>query len=287
MTVAVLDTGIDLTHPAFTGKLVPGYDFVDNDDNPSEVGVTHQGAYGHGTHVAGIIALTAPNAKIMPIRILDSNGEGELWRVTAAIIWAAQHGAKIINISFGYNSDPRLLHDLLDVCEGVPTADGKRFPELNGNQLIVISGAGNGGNGNPIYPSGNRIDPQLGVGAINRFDNLTDFTTMSVGRSGTERFIRSIAPGENIVSTLPGGRYGVWSGTSMAAPIVSGIAALIRSLDPTSVPHLVVGRISDTGIQWDCTHPTRGEIKTSRVDAYCAVSNNTSCGVPRTGSCNR
>ena len=128
--------------------------------------------------------------------------------------------------------------------------------------------------------AGNRIDPQLGVGATTRFDTLADFTTMSVGRSGGDRFIRAVAPGENIVSAIPGGRYGVWSGTSMAAPIVSGIAALIRARDAVSAPHSIVERISETGILWDYAHPTRGLIKTNRVDALCAVTNNRACSVP-------
>ena len=73
--IAVLDTGVDLNHPAFAGKLVQGKDFVDNDDDPSEVGTLRiNPTYGHGTHVAGIIALMAPTAKIMPIRVLDQNG---------------------------------------------------------------------------------------------------------------------------------------------------------------------------------------------------------------------
>ena len=105
--VAVLDTGIDLTHPAFAGRLVPGYDFVDDDNDPSEEGVLHQNpAFGHGTHVAGIIHLTAPDAKIMPLRILDENGEGQLWRVKDAIVWAAHHLPKgkrlVVNMSFAY-----------------------------------------------------------------------------------------------------------------------------------------------------------------------------------------
>ena len=286
VVVAVLDTGIDPDHPQFAGRLVPGWDFVSNDNDPREVGVLRQNpVYGHGTHVAGIIALTAPEAKIMPIRILDENGEGELWRVVAAIIWAANHGADVVNISFGYNVEPLLLKNLLHNCD-VPPPGTQLFPELNGNKLVVISGAGNGGNANPIYPAGTRIDPQLGVGASTRLEHLATFSTMSVEGVSSSRFIRAVAPGENIVSTLPGGRYGMWTGTSMSAPITAGIAALLKARVPTLDPHMIVDRIVETGVKWDCDHPTRGgRIRTTRVDAFCALTNG-DCG-QNTNACSQ
>jgi subtilisin family serine protease len=76
--IAILDTGIDATHPALAGHLLPGYDFVDNDNDPSEVGSLQTGPWGHGTHVAGLIALIAPEAKIIPIRVLDQHGVGNV-----------------------------------------------------------------------------------------------------------------------------------------------------------------------------------------------------------------
>ena len=107
--VAVLDTGIDKTHPLFAGKLLPGRDFVDNDNDPSEVGTSGVGAYGHGTHVAGIVLMVAPDAKIIPIRVLDQNGVGNVWTLSKALNYAANpdgnpatdDGANIINLSLG------------------------------------------------------------------------------------------------------------------------------------------------------------------------------------------
>ena len=275
VTVAILDTGIDLTHPAFAGKLVPGYDFVDNDNDPSEVGVLRQGSFGHGTHVAGIVALTAPDAKIMPIRILDSNGEGELWRVTQAIIWAANNGADIINISFGYPQNVEVLKDLLDACDDGLTVDGKIFPEIGANRLAVVAGAGNGGNNLPIYPAAERLDGELGVGSSTRYDLLSNFSTFN------RDWIRVIAPGENIVSALPDGRYGVWSGTSMSAPIVSGVAALVKAKFPALTPDEVLNRVKETGVRIDYNTSPRGRIQSSRVDALCAVMNNQNCLLPQ------
>ena len=98
-----------------------------------------------------------------------------------------------------------------------------------------------------------------------------------------DRWVRVVAPGENIVSSLPGGRYGVWNGTSMSAPIVSGIAALVKSANPTLLLKDLVERVEETGHEWDCQLPSRGiTMETSRVDALCALTNNQACAPPRT-----
>jgi subtilisin family serine protease len=295
-----LDTGIDLNHPAFAGRLVPGYDFVDNDNDPSEVGVLRENpSYGHGTHVAGIIALTAPNAKIMPIRVLDTDGEGRLWQIARAILWAADpdgtpdtpDGASIINMSFGYPPEPgnqlrrnRFLHDLMEGCDGVPVPGEQTFGERT---VMFVAAAGNGGDSALIYPAAERADSVsnlLSVGATTRLDRLALFSTMAAGDSGGDRWVRAVAPGENIVSAIPGGRYGMWSGTSMAAPIASGIAALVKSEEPTLTPVALVDRIDDTGIEWDCraNSPRQYIFRTARVDAFCALMNLKGCGQPET-----
>jgi len=260
---------------------VPGYDFVDNDNNPSEVGALRQNpSFGHGTHVAGIVALTAPDAKIMPLRVLNSDGEGELWRVTQAVIWAAQNGAKIVNISFGYPDNPnaqRLLKDLIDDCEDGLTADGKHFPEIGGNRLAVIAGAGNGATSIKLYPAGEDLDGMLGVGASTRNDTRASFSNFN-GQSGSD-WVEVSAPGENIVSALPGGRYGMWSGTSMAAPIVSGIAALVKAKNPALTPNQFVDQVKETAVDVRYGNP---QIRIRRVDALCAVLNNQFCVAPAT-----
>jgi subtilisin family serine protease len=293
--IAVLDTGIDLTHPAFAGKLVPGWDFVDNDNDPSEVGVLRVNpTYGHGTHVAGIVALTAPQAKIMPIRVLDENGESDLWKIKDALIWAANHGADVVNLSLGYPKDltaqsNTFLQDLSNGCDGVVVAGQQTFPEFNDEILVVVAGAGNGGeigNGaDKIYPAAERgmtDDNLLSVGSSSRFDLLSTFSTMAdVQIRDTDRWVRTVAPGEDIVSAIPGGRFGVWSGTSMAAPIVSGITALVLSVRPftaTRTATEVVNEVEETGYGWKCPLPSRGtNMETSRVDAFCAVTNNQAC----------
>ena len=298
VVIAVLDTGIDLNHPAFAGRLVQGKDFVDGDDDPSEVGVLRVNpTYGHGTHVAGIVALVAPEAKIMPIRVLDENGESDIWKIKDALIWAATHGADVVNLSFAYPPDvaPQrntFIKDLLHACAGVPLLPGEQqFPEFQGEILIAVAGAGNGGQiGNGAqrtYPAAERgfqDDNLLSVGASTRLDQLASFSTMAnVQSRSTDRWVRNVAPGEEIISALPGGRYGMWSGTSMSAPIVSGITALVLSVRPINIPANrtttdVVDEIEETGFEWDCNLPSRGIImETTRVDAFCAVTNNQNC----------
>ena len=107
--VAVLDTGIDPSHPLFAGRIAGGVDFIDNDSDPTDIanGIDEDGdgvpdgAYGHGTHVAGIVVLTAPRARLLIVRVLDAEGRGDVKTVAAGIRWAASHGARVINLSLG------------------------------------------------------------------------------------------------------------------------------------------------------------------------------------------
>ena len=169
-----------------------------------------------------------------------------------------------------------MLKDLLDACDDGITGSGKRFPEIGTNRLAVVVGAGNGGNNLPIYPAAESLDGPLSVGASTRYDLLSSFSTFN------RDWIRIIAPGENIVSALPGGRYGVWSGTSMSAPIVSGVAALVKAKYPTLTPDEVLNQVKETGVRIDYVpNPTRGRIQTNRVDALCAVMNNLNCLPPQ------
>src|SRR6185295_13063961 len=103
--VAVLDSGVDLSHPALAAHLIAGYDFVDGDADPQEA--PGGSGVGHGTHVAGLIALAAPEARIMPVRVLDAEGAGDMWRLARALVWASDpdgdpatpDGADVINLS--------------------------------------------------------------------------------------------------------------------------------------------------------------------------------------------
>jgi thermitase len=248
LTVAVIDTGVDPTHPALRDKLVVGYDFVDDDANPREEGryaPTDPGnvAFGHGTHVAGLVALVAPEARIMPIRVLEPDGTGNVWVLAEAIRYAADHGARVLNLSIGTTRETRLINDVLEAfsCddepdpEDVPCADSRR------RGLVVVAAAGNNGNTVPEYPAAENEHELLAVAASTQNDRLAPFSTRG-------SWIQLAAPGERIVSTVPGGGYATWSGTSMAAPLAAGAAALLRSHCPVLDARAVVRRLKDTAV---------------------------------------
>lgn len=217
--VAVLDTGVDLDHPLFAGKLVAGYDFVDGDDVPDEAAnqVDDDGdgrvdeAVGHGTHVAGIVALIAPDAQIMPVRIFNDDGLGAYFDAIEGIVYAVDHGARVINLSGSGPEDSDALRAAVDYAwdHGV---------------LVVASGAAN----TLGYPA--LYQHTISVGATDQEDRAADFAVFQEGLPTV------YAPGISIYSAYTDGNnfpyqyaYAWWSGNSMAAPFVSGEAALLFS----------------------------------------------------------
>ena len=248
VTVAVLDTGVDRTHPLLKGRLVKGYDFVDMDADPSEVGVRGKDrGFGHGTHVAGLIALTAPEAKIMPIRVLDQQGVGNVWVLAEALAYAvnpdgnpATHdGADVINLSLSTFRESHLLRDVLKnvTCPGGDTGSGDQASCFSpGYGAVIIDAAGNSGSTTPEYPAGNGERGTLSVGASTQADTLAAF-------SNRGSWVSVAAPGDHMLSSVPGGGYGVWSGTSMAAPVAAGVAALVRAVNPGLSTDKVVQRL--------------------------------------------
>lgn len=249
ITVAVLDTGVDLTHPALAGRLFGGFDFVDNDSNPSEEGVYGLNPlFGHGTHVAGLIALAAPNARIMPVRVLDPDGRGDEWVIAEALAYAmdpdgnpvTDDGANVINLSLSAVEKSKLLKDVINAvtCNDPAHASPNDLPCFlsGGRGAVVVAAAGNGGSSTPEYPAGEGIKGSLAVGASTQSD-----TTASFSNYGS--WVSVSAPGEGILSTVPGGGYGTWSGTSMATPLVAGTAALVRAAYPSLSTAKVTQRI--------------------------------------------
>src|SRR5215831_15371484 len=123
--VAILDTGAELTHPALAGRIVGGWDFVGRDadptDEPDGLDNNHNGlvdeAYGHGTHVAGIIARIAPSASLLIVRVLDADGRGSILDVASGIRWAIDHGARVINLSLGMTDPSPTIENLLTEAE--------------------------------------------------------------------------------------------------------------------------------------------------------------------------
>jgi subtilisin family serine protease len=208
--VAVIDTGIDLNHPAFRNRLVPAnemWDWVGNDAVPQEV----QGGegYGHGTIVAGIIAQVAQNARIMPLRVLASNGAGDTINVIAAVDWAVAKGARVINLSLGADTLKSLQKAIMNATQA---------------GVLVVASSGNSGDKTVTFPArafggGSWAELAVGVGSTDKDDRRSRFSTF-----GKE--LEMVAPGEQIYGPVPDNRVASWSGTSMAAPVVSGGLAL-------------------------------------------------------------
>jgi len=260
VTVAVLDTGVDLKHPALAGRLISGYDFVDMDADPSEEGAYVRNiGYGHGTHVAGLIAMAAPEAKIMPVRVLDPDGVGNIWVLAEALAFAVNpdgnpatnDGADVINLSLGTLRHTQLISDLItdaangdaessigygddddDVVDNNSTID-------DGLGVVVIAAAGNRSSYRPEFPAAEDSAGLLSVAASTVTDTLATF-------SNRGSWVRVAAPGEMILSSVPGGLYGTWNGTSMAAPLVAGEAALLRARYPKLKSAEVVNLIIQT-----------------------------------------
>ncbi len=212
--VAVIDTGIDTAHPVFAGRLAPAAewkDYVDNDANPQEVGTTSDRAYGHGTGVAGIVLQVAPKATILPLRVLDKNGSGDLDKVVLAIDWAIAKGAQVINLSLGSAQNQTSLITELQYAAS--------------KKVYVVASAGNDGMKDGItYPAATTYWDGVkgfvfGIGSVNSTDILSSFTNYGGSLFG-------VIPGESIFSAFPGNKAAAFTGTSFAAPILSGALAL-------------------------------------------------------------
>lgn len=254
VVVAVIDTGVDFTHADLDKNIwvnrgevfgngidddcngyvddVIGWNFVDNNNNPMDYD-------GHGTHVAGIIAAennsfgtigVAFDSKIMPIRVLGDNG-GTSRNVAKGIIYAADNGADVINLSLGakgYSSE---------------IAEAVRYATEQGS--IVVMAAGNDGAPEPYYPAHLATHWGIAVGAIDYTGYVADFSNQA-GSDPKLRYV--VAPGVDIYSTFPNNDYEFMSGTSMAAPFVSGIAALMLSANPYLSPEQTRQILAGTAI---------------------------------------
>jgi subtilisin family serine protease len=209
--VAVIDSGICVNHPDLVGRVLPGYDFVQSDNDPSDV-------FGHGCSVAGVIAANsnnaegiagiAPNVQIMPLRVLDETGIGNYSSIAAAIIYAADNDADIINLSLAGPTYSQIM------------ADAVAYAISRG--VVIIAAAGNQGRERAYYPAA--FPSVIAVGSID-----PDLQRSAFSNYGAE--IDIWAPGRDILTITNDGSYDFESGTSFAAPIVSGIVAMTETFD--------------------------------------------------------
>ncbi|MDM7915846.1 MAG: S8 family peptidase [Candidatus Eisenbacteria bacterium] len=236
-TVAILDTGVDPEHEALAGRLAPaGRDFVDGDLYPwdesngvdeDQDGFTDEG-FGHGTMVAGIVALVAPEATLLPVRVLGDEGSGSAYQIAKGIRHAVNQGVDVINMSFGI---PRNISIL-----------GHQISYARDHGVVVIAGAGNENLEQAYYPAGDG-DAAM-ITAVDSLDLKAAFADW-------HHDVLVSAPGTGVRSAWPGGQWAQGDGCSFATPFVSGEAALIRSLAPGEPPRAVLERITDAIVPVD------------------------------------
>ena len=244
-TVADIDTGVDPNHPAFQGVLLQGYDFTRNQPGGSEMtdismgapppcencaaayvnqhtaamldqhtasmldGTAYQ-AFGHGTMVMGVIHLVAPTAKLLPLKAFSANGNGSLSNIIAAIYYAVQNNANVINMSFDLTTSSTELTNAINYA--------------NSHNAICVASSGNDGTDEMVYPAG--LQNVMGVASTSDQDQRSSFSNYG------NQIVWVAAPGEGVITTYPFGIYAAGWGTSFSSPMVSGTAALILSMQP-------------------------------------------------------
>ena len=235
VVVAVVDTGVDYNHEDLKNNIWTntkeiagngidddgngyvddnyGWNFADQNNNTLDNN-------GHGTHVSGTIAGENNNygvtgiaydAKIMPVKVLDESGSGSYNSISKGIRYAVDNGANVINLSLGGPSTNQTLESAIDYASS--------------KGVIVVMAAGNDGDSLPDYPARHAYKSGIAVGAVDRNNNMPDFSN----RSGTNEIAYVTAPGVKVYSSVPNNQYATYSGTSMAAPHVAGVVALMLS----------------------------------------------------------
>lgn len=269
--IAILDTGTTVDHPDLSAShFVDAHDFVHFPERPDAVddNVTGPDGVGHGTHVTGTIAAQAnngvgiagmaPGVSIMPIKVLNGAGDGQLSWILDGIDYARLHGAKVISMSLGGRAENFGAASLDEFQATINTAYAAG--------ITIVAAAGNDGDGTVEYPCA--FVHVICVGATDNSDNHAFF-------SNTNAYVDISAPGWNILSTVPSSvdssGYLTLSGTSMATPHVSALAGLIRSIYPAETVDQVEATILQTAV--DLGPPGRDDqFGAGRIDAAAAVT---------------
>jgi subtilisin family serine protease len=281
--VALIDTGVDTSHPVLQQVLLPGYDFTrnqpgasewldvpqlqngENEDNSDAQGpvVVQQSsaaildqssaaildggpysAFGHGTMTAGLVHLVAPKTKILPLKAFSSDGTGYLSNIVAALYYAVQHKANVVNMSFDVSTPSAALSQAVSYA--------------NQSGVILVAAAGNENTSAPVYPAALNGNV-MGIASTTNWDARSSFSNYG----NTDVWIA--APGEYVISTFPGGTYASASGTSFSSPMVAGTAALMLNAKPS---------LTQANASSALSHAIRltPDLHNGRLDVYQAVS---------------
>jgi subtilisin family serine protease len=280
--VAVIDTGVDIYHPVLSPVLLPGYDFTRNQAGASEwldmpqlqsgtqsgtttqqSGVVQQqsaavldqqsaavldgqpcGAFGHGTMTSGLVHLAAPTAKILPLKAFSSSGTGYLSNIIAALYYAVQHKANIVNMSFDLSTPSPALSQAVSYA--------------NKANVVLVAAAGNEDTSVHVYPAA-MSGYVMGIASTTDWDARSSFS--NYGNAD----VWIAAPGEYVISTFPGGGYAAASGTSFSSPLVAGTAALLLNAKSGLNQSQAASALSHARL-------LTSDLNHGRLDAYQAIS---------------
>ncbi len=244
VTVALIDTGADYNHPSLKTQMVPGYDFVQNDSDPMDI-TSPQANPGHGTHCAGSlggnglvdggIQGASGDVSIMPLRFLDEKGSGDLNNGIKAIDYAISKGVQVISASWGAKVPRSQAQPLIDAVQRASDAG-----------IVMVMAAANDGKNNDsvdFFPTNADFANTISVAASGPNDEKPQWSNYGRGS------VHIASPGLDIISTLPGNKYGKLSGTSMATPLVAGIVAFLKAQDATLTGAEIRALLQLTGAQ--------------------------------------
>jgi subtilisin family serine protease len=243
--IAILDTGVKYDHADLQNRFVAGYDFVNNDSDPTD-------DQGHGTAAAGVAGATANNGvglagacwtcKLMPVKVLDATGSGDYVNLANGITWAADHGASVISMSLAGTADSSTLHSAVQYAHN--------------HGAVLVAAAGNSGVSTMSYPAA--YAEVLGVAGTQSDDTLYSWSNYG-------SWVKVAAPGCDYTTLISGG-YGSFCGTSAATPLVAGIAGLARSLQPTASVAQVEAALESSAVKVGTS------VSCGRVDAAAALT---------------
>lgn len=247
IVIALLDTGAEADHKALAGHIVPGgFNFVDGNTDTSDVGNGEDDdgdgfvdeMIGHGTFMAGIVAMVAPDAGLLIVKVLDDEGRsGGQFRVAQGIYYAVQHGVDVINLSLAMSCEQEILEDAV------------AYARQSG--VVVVAAAGNLDQPQVMVPADD--SDTIGVASTDTDDRKSDFSNYG-------EHVSISAPGTNVVSSVPNNEYGQWQGTSMSVSFVSGAAALVKANNPSASPGEIEEILRDAADDLDRMNPEYEEM---------------------------